>query len=172
MNIRGELLRHQIHFKKHAIAITEYAVLSEENFIELIDCFLSDETRAAQRAAWSIAWAAEKRPEMVMPFIGIFVDQLHKNNTHQALIRNSLRVLEILAIPERFHGSVLNACFQFLQKRDTAIAIKAIALTILFNLSEIYPDIKNELRFIIEENIDYETAAYKARGRKILAKLK
>jgi hypothetical protein len=81
-------------------------------------------------------------------------------------------VLQELVIPEQFHGEVMEASFSFIQKRDTPIAIKAFALTLLFNLSKIYPDIKNELRLIIEENIDYETAAYKSRGRKILAKLK
>ena len=171
MNIREELLKQQIHFKKHAITITEYAILTNENFKELIDCFLSDNVRVAQRAAWSVSWAAQKRPELVQPYAGVLISQLKRTDVHNAVIRNSLRILEDLDIPEEFHGEVMDACFQFLQKRDTAIAIKAFALTVLFNLSKIYPDIKNELRVIIEENMDYETAAYKSRGRKILAKL-
>ena len=171
MNIREELLKQQIHFKKHAVAITEYAVLTDENFKELIDCFLSDNVRVAQRAAWSVSWAAQKRPELVQSYAGVLISQLKRTDVHNAVIRNSLRILEDLDIPEEFHGEVMDACFQFLQKRDTAIAIKAFALTVLFNLSKIYPDIKNELRVIIEENMDYETAAYKSRGRKILAKL-
>jgi len=171
MNIREELLKQQIHFKKHAITITEYAILTNENFKELIDCFLSDNVRVAQRAAWSVSWAAQKQPELVHPYAGVLISQLKRTDVHNAVIRNSLRILEDLDIPEEFHGEVMDACFQFLQKRDTAIAIKAFALTVLFNLSKIYPDIKNELRVIIEENMDYETAAYKSRGRKILAKL-
>ena len=171
MNIREELLKQQIHFKKHAITITEHAILTNENFKELIDCFLSDNVRVAQRAAWSVSWAAQKRPELVEPYAGVLISQLKRTDVHNAVIRNSLRILEDLDIPEEFHGEVMDACFQFLQKRDTAIAIKAFALTVLFNLSKIYPDIKNELRVIIEENMDYETAAYKSRGRKILAKL-
>jgi len=171
MNIREELLKQQIHFKKHAITITEHAILTNENFKELIDCFLSDNVRVAQRAAWSVSWAAQKQPELVHPYAGVLISQLKRTDVHNAVIRNSLRILEDLDIPEEFHGEVMDACFQFLQKRDTAIAIKAFALTVLFNLSKIYPDIKNELRVIIEENMDYETAAYKSRGRKILAKL-
>ncbi|SEI53865.1 hypothetical protein SAMN04487995_1232 [Dyadobacter koreensis] len=173
MNIREELLKQQIHFKKHAIAISEYAVSSEENFRELINCFLSDDIRVAQRAAWSVSWAAEKQPQIVQPYVGVLISQLKRTEVHNAVIRNSLRIFEDLDldIPEEFHGELMDACFQFLQDRDTAIAIKALALTILFNLSKTYPDIKNELRVIIEENIDFETAAYKSRGKKILAKL-
>jgi hypothetical protein len=172
MNIRKELLKEEVHSKKHAIEITDYAVSSEGNFKELIDCFLSKETRVAQRAAWSVSWAALKNPEIIQPYIGTLVDQLKRTDVHHAVVRNSLRVLQELVIPEQFHGEVMEASFSFIQKRDTPIAIKAFALTLLFNLSKIYPDIKNELRLIIEENIDYETAAYKSRGRKILAKLK
>jgi len=171
MNIREELLKQQIHFKKHALAITEFALSSDENIKELMACFLSKDIRVAQRAAWSVNWAAQKRPDIIEPYMGVLVSQLNKTDVHDAVIRNSLRILEELTIPEEFHGEVMNACFTFLQKRETAIAIKAFALTVLFNLSKIYPDIKNELRFIIEENIDYETAAYKSRGKKILARL-
>ncbi len=171
MNIREELSKQQIHFKTHALAITEFAVSSEENFKELIDCFLSKDIRVEQRAAWSVSWAAQKKPEIVQPYIGILVDQLKRKDVHNAVIRNSLRILEDLIIPEEFHGEVMDACFQFLQNPETAIAIKAFALTVLFNLSKIYPEIKNELRIIIEENMDYETAAYRSRGKKILARL-
>lgn len=171
MNIREELLKEQIHFKKHALAITDYALSSPENVKSLMDCFLSKDIRVAQRAAWSVHWAAEKRPDLIQPYVGVLVGQLKKTDVHNAVIRNSLRILEELSIPEEFHGEVMDACFSFIQKRDTAIAIKAFSLTVLFNLTKIYPDIKNELRFIIEENIDYETAAYQSRGRKILAKL-
>jgi hypothetical protein len=171
MNIREELLKQQIHFKKHAIVITEFAVSSDKNFKELIDCFLSKEICVAQRAAWSVNWAAQKKPEIVQPYVGILVDQLKRKDVHNAVIRNSLRILGNIDIPEKFHGEVMDACFQFLQNRETAIAIKAFALTVLHNLSKIYPDIKNELRIIIEENMEYETAAYRSRGKKILARL-
>lgn len=171
MNIRDELSKQQIHFKTHALAITEFAVSSSENFKELIDCFLSKDVRVAQRAAWSVSWAAKKKPKIVQPYIGVLVDQLKRKDVHNAIIRNSLRILEDLIIPEAFHGETMDTCFQFVQKQETPIAIKAFALTVLFNLSKIYPDIKNELRLIIEENMDYETAAYRSRGKKILARL-
>lgn len=171
MTIRDELLKQQIHFKKDALAIAGFAVSSDENFRELIDCLLSKDIRVAQRAAWSVNWAAQKNPEMIQPYIGILVDQLKKTDVHNAVIRNSLRILENLTIPEQFQGEVMDACFMFLQKRDTAIAIKAFALTVVFNLSKIHPEIINELRFIIQKNMPYETAAYQSRGKKILAKL-
>jgi hypothetical protein len=80
-------------------------------------------------------------------------------------------VLEAIEIPEVFHGDVMNACFKFIETPSTPVAIKASSLTTLFNLSKIYPEIKQELKTIIEDRMDNETAAFKSRGRKILKAL-
>jgi hypothetical protein len=64
----------------------------------------------------------------------------------------------------------MNICFEFIASNDTAVAIKAFALTVLQHLSKEYPDIKAELKLVIEERWPYETAAFRSRARKILGK--
>lgn len=171
MNIKEELLADQNQSKELALRIAEYAVLSPKNFSELMTCFISDEARLTQRAAWSVSWAAQKRPDMIEPHIGTLVSQLKRTDVHDAVIRNTVRILQDIKILEIYHGPVMEACFDYIQDRKTPIAIKAFSLTILFNFTKAYPEIKNELRIIIEENMDYETAAYRSRGKKILAKI-
>lgn len=171
MNIPEELLKCQIQSKEQALRIAEYAIFSTERFKDLMDCFLSKNIRLAQRAAWSVSWAAQKNPKIVQPHIGSLVNQLTRTDIHDAVIRNSLRVLEDLEIEEDCHGEVMSACFDFIQKLNTPIAIKAFSLNILYKLSKSYPEIKNELRTIIVQNMDYETPAFKSRARKILAKI-
>ena len=63
----------------------------------------------------------------------------------------------------------MNACFGFVESPSKPNAIKASSLTIIFNLSKQYPEIKQELKLIIEERWDTETAAFRSRGKKILA---
>lgn len=87
---------------------------------------------------------------------------------HEAVIRNSVPVLEEIEIPELLQGDVMNACFGFIEKPSVPAAIKAFSLTTLFNLSKYYPEIKGELKLIIENNWNHESAAFKSRGRKIL----
>jgi len=65
----------------------------------------------------------------------------------------------------------MNSCFSFIESVSTPVAIKAFSLTTLYNLSKSYPEIKNELKLIIEERWDDETAAFKSRGRRILKQL-
>ena len=168
MNIKEELLKQQIHFKADALRITEYACSSPKRFKELMDCFLSNEYRLAQRAAWSVSWAARSKPTLIMPHIKDIVAQLQRTDVHNAVIRNSVRILEDIDIPEAYHGEVMNACFAFIEKPSTPAAIKAFSLTTLYNLSKQYLEIKPELKLIIEERMDNETAAFKSRAGKIL----
>jgi len=168
------ILREQIlkeHSKSHALKIASYACESKSNFKELMQCFLDEEYRLAQRAAWSVSWAAKKKPVMIAPHIKDLVSVLHKNNVHDAVIRNSVRVLQEIYIPKKFHGEVMDACFRFLEKPATPVAIKAFSLTTLFSLSKKYPEIKAELKLMIEEGWEHESAAFKARAKKILPKL-
>lgn len=134
-------------------------------------CFLDEEYRLAQRAAWSVCQAAKKKPEMIAPHIKDLVSVLHKKNVHDAVIRNSVRVLQDIEIPEKFHGEVMDDCFQFLGKPATPVAIKAFSLSILFNLSKKYSEIKPELKLIIEDSWAHETAAFRSRAKRILSKI-
>lgn len=64
----------------------------------------------------------------------------------------------------------MTACFNYIPNPDEAIAVKAFSLTVLENLSKQYPEILPELKTIIEDRREYETAAFKSREKKILAK--
>ncbi len=167
MNIREEILKE--HSRAHALKIAAYACTSPKNFKELMRCFMDDGYRLSQRAAWSVSWAAKKKPAMVMPHLEEIVAQLGKKGVHDSVKRNAVRVLEDVEIPEKLHGAVMNACFGFIEDPSTAAAIKAFSLTTLFNLSKHYPEIRPELKLIIEERWDSETAAFRSRGKKILS---
>jgi dihydroorotase len=171
MNIRNALLEDKIQNRNKAVSIAEYACSSPKHFKELMQCFLTNEYRLAQREAWSVSCAARKKPELIKPYIKDLVARLNRTGVHDAVVRNSVRVLEKIEIPESLHGEVMNACFGFIEKPSVPVAIKAFSLTTLFNLSKYYPEIKGELKLIIENNLDNESAAFESRGRKILSTL-
>lgn len=172
MDIRQTLLTPVYQSKAVAQEVANYACTDPAFFDELVQCFLSDEYRLAQRAAYSLGMAAEQQPAWMQPHLATLVAQLKRTDIHDAVIRNAVRILQEANIPEALHGELMDVCFTFIQNRATPIAIKAFSLTVLYNLSKIYPEIANELRVIIEENMDYETPAFQSRGKKILAKLK
>lgn len=170
MNIRDEILKE--HSKTQAVKIAVFACSSKKYFKELMHCFLTGEYRLLQRAAWSVCLAARKNPDLIKPYIKNLVSQLERKDVHDSVIRNSVRILEQIDIPEIFHGEVMNACFGFIETPATPAAIKAFSLTTLYNLSKQYPEIKPELKLIIEERWDTESAAFRSRGKKILSGLR
>jgi len=171
MDLRKKILEEKVYSKEQALAVSEYAGSSVERFAKLMQCFLSSEYRLAQRAAWSVSWAAKQKPDLIEPYIKDLVAQLPRKDVHDAVIRNSFRILQQIEIPESLHGKLMNHCFAFIESNSSPVAIKAFSLTTLFNLSKSYPEIRNELRLLIEERWNHETAAFKSRGRKILKEL-
>ncbi|MGV3603443.1 MAG: hypothetical protein ACO1N1_19650 [Dyadobacter fermentans] len=171
MNIRNELLADVYQSKQKATQVAMYACTSEEAFRQLMHCFESDEYRLAQRAAYALSIATEERPELIRPYIGVLVSQLKRTGIHDAVVRNSARILQETDIPDEFHGELMNAAFEIIANRQIAIAIRTFCLTILFNLSKIYPEIRKELRVFLEESVEYEQAAFQSRARKILKRI-
>ena len=171
MNIREELLKEKNYSKTQALKISAFACSSPKHFKELMQCFLSNEYRLAQRAAWSVSRASKKNPELIQLYIKDLVAQLQRNDVHNAVKRNSVRILQRVEIPGYLHGKLMNSCFGFIESPSTPVAIKAFSLTTLYSLSKLYPEIKNELKLIIEERWNHETAAFKSRGGRILKQL-
>jgi len=171
MNIKEELLADPYQSKRKATEVAMYACTSEEAFRHLMHCFESDEYRLAQRAAYSVSIATHERPELIRPYIGVLVSQLKRTGIHDAVIRNSARILQDISIPDEFHGELMDAAFAIIANRQIAIAIRTFCLTILFNLSKIYPEIRTELRVFLEESVEFEQAAFQSRARKILKKI-
>lgn len=169
MNLQEEILKK--HSKANAVGIADYACRSKKNLQELFACFLGDGSLLAQRAAWSIGLAAAKRPDLMQHHMKELISVLSRKKVHQALTRGALRVLVEMDIREPFDGPVMENCFRLLEESRTAAAIKVLSLTVLFNLSQRYPDIKRELRLIIEDRPEQQTAGFKSRGDKLLKAL-
>lgn len=166
MNLRETLLAE--HSKAQCIRVVKWIGADQQRFNELLKLFLSDEYRVVQRAAWPISYAVQAHPTLIRAHYGKLIKNLLKPGLPDAVKRNTVRIFQDIDAPERFRGELMNACFGFIESMTEKPAIKAFALTVLFNLSKKYPDIRPELKAIIEDRWEYESAAFKSRGRKIL----
>ncbi len=166
MDIKSALLKE--HSKKQCNQIVNYISDDKKRFEELMEIFFKGEYRLTQRAAWPMSYCVRKHPGLIRPYFKRLLDNLNKKNLHDAIRRNTVRLLQDVDIPKQFHGRVMNLCFDFIASNDTAVAIKAFSLTILENLSKQYPDIIPELKLIIQERWEHETAAFRTRAKKII----
>ncbi len=136
-----------------------------------MDLFLFDAYRVVQRAAWIVSICADNHPELIKPWMKKMLLKTQEKNVHDAVKRNVMRILQFIEIPKSVQGLAAEIAFQFLANKNEAIAIRVFSMTVLFRLSEEEPDLKNELRLLIEENMPYEKTAFKSRGKKILKAL-
>jgi hypothetical protein len=108
---------------------------------------------------------------LLTPHIEKLILNLQHENLHDAIKRNTVRVLQNANIPESLHGILVDICFKYLQNPSEAIAIKVFSMTILFNLTNYYPELKDELKFVLEEQFPFQSAGFRSRAGKILKQI-
>ena len=136
-------------------------------FDMLMDLFFSGDPLIEQRTAWVLSTCLEVYPELAEPYIESLIDMLDKD-VHDAVRRCIIRSLAYVDMPEHLHGRILDRCFDFLSDRKAAVAVLVFSMSVIDRLSETYPDISHELHAYLEEEMDYGTAGFKSRARKIL----
>ena len=106
------------------------------------------------------------------PHLAKLVKNLQNSDLHVAVKRNTVRFLSNYELPEQLMGIAADCCFKFLANPKETVAVKVHAMTVLYNFCKKEPELSNELKILIEENMLHETAAFQSRGRKILKGLK
>jgi hypothetical protein len=140
-------------------------------FDELFQAFLRNEEPVSRRAAWVVDIVTEKFPELLIPHLGHILSMLPKFK-HDGLKRHSLRMLDRSPLPDGDElGKLITICFEWLLSPREAVAVKIYCMDLLFRISRIEPDLKNELADSIEYRMREETAGFKNRGQKMLDKL-
>jgi hypothetical protein len=166
VNLEKELLKKQSLTQCNRII--NYIGNDEARFSELVRLFFKGEYRLTQHAAWPMSYCIRNYPHLARPYLKRFIDQLSDQQVHPAAKRNIVRLFQFIEIPKKLHGRLMDICFQFINKPEEAIAVKAFSLHILENLSVIYPEILPELKSIIETRWAFESPAFHSRARKIL----
>ena len=159
------------HSKVQTNRIIKWIGQDQQRFNELFLLVMSDEIIIAQRAAWPMNYVVIAHPSLIQKHFPKLLKRLKYPGVHDAVKRNALRLTEEISIPAKFHGDVMTLCFDFITDPKEKPAIKAFSLTVLQKLSHHYPDIKNELKLVIETQWENESAAFRSRARKILKEL-
>ena len=169
MDIRKAICKE--HTKDQAQMIADYAINNPESLNELMECFFDDHFRICQRAAWPVGIIGQQHAHVLMPFLSEMVRNLD-NPKHDAVIRNTIRTLQYVDIPEDLQGEVYEKCFIYLIGHKYPTAIKAFSSTVLVNIAMELPELKEELIIAIEEQIPFTTVGFVNRAKKLLLKLK
>lgn len=160
------------HSRRQAEKIAHWVGSDARRFASLMQLFLNGEYHIAQRAGWPISICAEAFPGLVKPHLGKMLDNLSRLGIHDAVKRNTVRIMQFVPIATAHQGKAATICFNLLHDKNEAIAVRAFAMSVVFNLCKAYPELAGELKAIIEmELAENPKPAFKSRGSKILKAL-
>ncbi len=143
-----------------------------DRFKTVLEFGLQDKHQFAMRAIRVIDLVSEQNPELLLPYLPHLIENIHKFKTI-GLKRGFARILseQNYFYNEDHAGRLVHTCFNWLNDPAEAIALKIYSMTILYKISNTYPEIKPELISSIENEIPKNSAAIRGRGRRILKKL-
>jgi hypothetical protein len=125
-------------------------------------------------AAWKAIWVMDKindiRPDLIIPYLKPMLENVeHLKQSGQK--RHMLKLLSLHPLPAEPTGGFIDYCFNILQSRTEPVASRVHTMQLLFNISEMIPEFKNELRIVIEDAMFEGTAGIRSRGSKLLKSL-
>lgn len=154
--------------KEQVLELRDYIGADTTRFDELLQLFLHSEPRITQRASWALMHCADKQPQLMIPHLDILLQNLRREGLHPSIKRNTIRAIERIDLPEDLLGEAADICFTFLADINETVAVRAFSMGVIWNICQKEPDLRHELRLLIEEFMPYGTSGFKSRGRKIL----
>ena len=157
--------------KANTVRVAELIDRDEDLFRKLIKIYSDTKNLdLAKRAAWVLGHSVRIHPYLINPHIKKLIKLLSEPSQHDPIKRNGLKALELTSIPEKHYGKIADMCFRFISSGKEAIAIKAYSIGILDKIGDEIPEIRQELKIILQDLMPYESAGFQSRARKVFSK--
>ena len=166
--------------KKCRIMVSNFAMKSDENLVELIATAFDISNKNHIKAFWSLELVCEKKLKLFTPYIDEFCTVL-SNIKEDSAVRPATKICMFLAksnhrknginlSKEQEHTIIENLIDRLIQ--DEKVAAKVYSMKALFVFGKKYNWIYDELKPIITQDAYQHTAAYQSCARNILKKIK
>ncbi len=147
-------------------------VLEQDMLSEFIEFLSSNDERLRAKCCWVLQQITDDYPKALLPFSDTLIHLL-PNYTSDAEKRFVMRYFNFQPLPkdENELTQLMNFGFDWLIDPKEAIAQRAFAMTTLFRISDVVPEIKHELALTIEAQREFGSSGFKNRAKHILKKL-
>lgn len=148
-----------------------WALAIIENNLDLRDLsgLLFCEKKTATRFLWLLGRIGMTSPNKlvsVLPFLLVLSDDL------DPAYKTSFANFWLLAgVPSENEGKAIDLMFQWLLSAETNVTIKSRSIFVLFKLTKKYPELKDELKFCLIDQMDKHTADFKKKVVKVLLEM-
>ena len=125
-------------------------VLKRNGLSELVNLCLNKDLLISSRATWVLWHCSDIDFSAIVPFHVKLIDNLKNKNLHNGVIRNTLRLFQKYHVPKKKESFMIDICYGYIKNPNEAIAVRAFAMTIIFNISKPYPELLSELKSVLQ----------------------
>ena len=150
----------------------------------ILEILFHVDDKISPRAAWVFEFMCSKDISYIIPHLDYFTENMHRVHLDSA-VRPVAKICELIvkaytskenhpikqALTKTHKERIIENCFDYMIN-DEKVAPKAYSMTTLFMLGLEYDWVHPELARILEDDFSKQSAAFKARARQILKKIK
>lgn len=133
---------------------------------QLLNC----ERPIAMRFLWLLSDLGETDKDALAPILP-YLFKRSDTLEHIDIKPAFAKYWSLCGIPAEHETEAIDLLFEFLQSASYNVTIKGHAMMALFGLTQKYPELGNELKISLEDQLDKNTANFRKRIEKVLAKL-
>ena len=151
----------------------DYVLSKPKEFDNLIELSFGTSQPEGWRSAWVLAELVKKHKDLlqrIVPYSSKIINSI-SSFKHSGQSREYLKVVQLLDLTEDEMGILLNLCFDWLPDKKVDVAIRVHCMQIIFDFSKKEPDLLQELKLILEQEMEFGTPGFKGRAKKILGKI-
>jgi hypothetical protein len=175
------LINHSIKMRNH---YTQLFMANPEDMPLLLEITFEQEIKLSFKAAWILEFICQKDLTYLLPHLNTFVSGI-SHISHDSAKRPLAKICEMIAVARYEDAStnlvqqlkneqkeqIIACCFDWMIQKEK-VAVKAYAMSTLYLFGKEFKWIHQELRMILEKDYALQSAAFKARARQILKKIK
>ena len=139
---------------------------------KLLISALDKDDLVSNRAMWVLTHCSDLDSNRIKPFHVKLINHLKNKHIHSGVVRSILRIFQNNPVPKKMESFMLDRCFDYIKNPSEAIAPRAFAMTVAFNISKPYPELLHELSILLNEiSIIDESAGVKNRAKNTLKEI-
>ncbi|AUS04160.1 adenylosuccinate lyase [Pseudotamlana carrageenivorans] len=172
------------HSKEKRLHYAHLILANPELVPKLLEVLFVVDDKISPKAGWVLEAVCRLSLEPLLPYLNLFTENIHKVHIDSA-VRPVAKICELIALsytgkePHTVKTAltathkerIIETCFDYMIN-DEKVASKAYGMTTLFLLGKEYDWVHPELKIILVRDFASQSAAFKARARHILKKLK
>ncbi len=156
--------------KERTLALTKNTSRPKELAASLWGFVMMNEHPVSWRAMWFLEHLGAADHELVRPYLDSIITEF-STFKFDGQKRSALKILQMFDVTEYDYGHVLNICFDLLLSNKEPIAVRSFAMQIVFDIAQVEPEIKPELKEIILHILPEGSKGIQSKARKLLKKL-